>query len=121
MNELETLVTVVKHCFVITLPNEMTYTEIELSCSKIIMKASNISATGAIFDLSNLTVLDSYAFRILEETSRIISLMGIITVWIGLRPGVISSLLDLNVNVSSIKCALNLEQGFDFISKKQRC
>lgn len=116
--DLKTSVTIVQNCLIITLPNEMTDEEMEIGSNRLIMKANNAAILGTIFDLSNVSVLDSYEFTTLEKTSKAISLMGIIVVWIGLRPGVVSSLLDLNVNINSIRAALNLEQGLKMISER---
>ncbi|MBZ9621875.1 STAS domain-containing protein [Clostridium tagluense] len=114
--DLNTSVTIVQGCIIITLPNEMTDEAIEIGMSRILNKANATSTVGAILDLSRVTVLDSYSFTALEKTAKAISLMGVIVVWIGFRPGVVSALLDLNVDVSSIKAALNLEQGLKMIS-----
>jgi hypothetical protein len=89
--DLNTSVTIVQGCIIITLPNEMTDESIEIGMSRLIKKANAASIVGAI-------------------------LMGVIVVWIGFRPGVVSALLDLNVDVSSIKVALNLEQGLKMIA-----
>lgn len=115
--DLKTSVTVVQGCLIITLPNEMTDEEIEIGGNRIIMESNNSIIHGAIFDLSNVSVLDSYAFTALKKTAKAISLMGITVVWIGLRPGIVSSLLDLDVNFNGIKAALNLEQALKIISK----
>jgi rsbT antagonist protein RsbS len=114
--DLNTSVTIVQGCIIITLPNEMTDESIEIGMSRLIKKANAASIVGAILDLSRVTVLDSYSFTALEKTAKAISLMGVIVVWIGFRPGVVSALLDLNVDVSSIKVALNLEQGLKMIA-----
>ncbi|MCB2297403.1 STAS domain-containing protein [Clostridium tagluense] len=114
--DLNTSVTIVQGCIIITLPNEMTDEAIEIGMSRILNKANATSIVGAILDLSRVTVLDSYSFTSLEKTAKAISLMGVMVVWIGFRPGVVSALLDLNVDVSSIKAALNLEQGLKMIS-----
>ena len=114
--DLNTSVTIVQGCIIISLPNEMTDEEIEIGRSRIIQKANITSIVGVILDLSRVSVLDSYTFTALEKTARAISLMGVMVVWIGFRPGVVSALLDLNVDVSRIKVALNLEQGLKIIS-----
>lgn len=118
-NSLSTSITVVQGCLIITLPNEMTDEDIETGSSRVLMKANNSYIKGTIFDLSIVSVLDSYSFEALKKASKAISLMGVMVVWIGLRPGVVSALLDLNVDVNCIKTAINLEQGLKIISSAQ--
>ena len=116
--DLNISVTVVQGCIIISLPNEMTDSEIEIGRDRLVNRANTSSIVGVILDLSKVSSLDSYIFTTLEKTAKAISLMGVMVVWIGFRPGVISSLLDLNVDVSNIKVALNLEQGLKIISNR---
>lgn len=114
--DLNISITTVQGCVIITLPNEMNDKELEIGMTKVIEKANVSSIVGAILDLSRVSVLDSYAFTALEKTAKAISLMGVMVLWVGFKPGVISALLDLNVDVGSIKAALNLEQGLKMIT-----
>ena len=79
------------------------------------MIANKSFIKGAILDFSMVSVLDSYTFMALEKASKAVSLMGVMVVWVGLRPGVVSALMDLNVDVTHIKAAMNLEQGLKVI------
>lgn len=114
-NSLNTSVTVVDKCLIVTLPNDITDDDIKISSSSILARASRSYIKGTILDFSMVYVLDSYSFKALEKVSRAISLMGVMVVWIGLGPGVVSSLMDLNVDVSHIKAAVDLEQGLKMI------
>jgi rsbT antagonist protein RsbS len=118
-NSLNISVTVVEGCLIVTLPNDITDDDIKIDSNRILMRANKSSIKGAIIDLSMVSVLDSYSFEALEKASKAVSLMGVMVVWIGLRPGLVSALLDLNVDVSHIKAAMNLEQGLRMISDAQ--
>jgi rsbT antagonist protein RsbS len=122
-NNLNMSVTIIEGCLIITVPNNMTDDEIEIGSRRTLMKANSSSVKGVILDLSIVSMLDVYSFELLKKTSSAISLMGVSVVWIGLRPGVVSALLDFNVDVSYIKTALNLEQGLKMISdtKLDKC
>lgn len=113
--DFKTIITMAHNCLIITLPSEISDDEIELSSKRIVEKAHNTNVIGVILDLSMVAILDSYIFAFLERTSKIILLMGIKVVWIGLRPGVVSTLLDLNVDFREIKTALNLQEGLRLI------
>jgi anti-anti-sigma regulatory factor len=110
-------ITVVNRCLISTFQKDITDRDMKLGISRIITKVNSLSIVGAIFDLRMLSSLDSYTFDLLQKASKVISIMGVKVVWSGLRPGVISALLDLNVDVSAIKVALNLEQGFEIVLK----
>jgi anti-anti-sigma regulatory factor len=114
-NSLNTSVTVVDKCLIVTLPNDITDDDIKISSSSILARASRSYIKGTILDFSMVYVLDSYSFKALQKVSRAILLMGVMVVWIGLGPGVVSSLMDLNVDVSHIKTAVDLEQGLKMI------
>lgn len=114
--ELNISVTLIQGCLIVTLPSEMTDDEIKIGTNRIILRVNHPSIVGTLFDLSGVSVLDSYSFTCLENVSKTIRLMGVMVVWIGMKPGIISALLDLDVDVSKIKAALNLEQGLKMIA-----
>lgn len=114
-NRLNTSVTVVNDCLIVTLPNDITDNDIKIGINGILIRVSKSYIRGVILDLNMISALDSYGFKILEKASKTISLMGVIVVWVSLRPGVVSALMDLNVDVSNIKTAVNLDQGLNMI------
>lgn len=63
-----------------------------------------------------MSILDSHSFKACEEVSQAISLMGVQVIWIGMRPGIVSALMDLDLNVTGIKAAINLERTLKMIS-----
>lgn len=114
-NRLNTSVTVVNDCLIVTLPNDITDNDIKIGINRILIRVGKSYIRGVILDLNMISALDSYGFKILERASKTISLMGVMVVWVSLRPGVVSALMDLNVDVSNIKTAVNLDQGLNMI------
>lgn len=114
-NNLNASSTVVNNCLIVTLPNDIGDDDIKTGVSGILMKVEKSSIKGVILDLSMMSSIDTYLFKILEKVSRTISLMGAVVVWVGLRPGVVSVLIDLNIDTSKIKAAMDLEQGISMI------
>ena len=51
----------------------------------------------------------------LADTARMASLLGAASVFVGLQPGVVSSLVDLEVEIDGIRAALTMEDGFEQI------
>ena len=114
-NNLNTSATVVNNCLIVTLPNDIGDDDIKTGASSVLMKVEKSSIKGVILDLSMMSSIDTYLFKILEKVSKTISLMGVVVVWVGLRPGVVSALIDLNIDISKIKAAMDLEQGISMI------
>lgn len=115
-NNLDTSVTVVDGCLIVTLPNDITDNDMEIGGKMILMRADRSSIKGVILDFSMISVIDSYTFSIFEKISKSLLFMGVAVIWIGLKPGVVSALVDLNVDVSRITAAVNLEEALNMIS-----
>jgi anti-anti-sigma regulatory factor len=114
-NSLNTSAKVVNECLIVTLPNYIADDDIQIGINRILIRVCKSSIKGVILDLSMISALDSYGFNILERAAKTISLMGVAVVWVGLSPGIVSSLLDLNLDLSHIKAAVDLEQGISII------
>lgn len=114
-NNLNTSTTIVNDCLIITLPNDIIDKEIEMGFNRILTIIERTSVKGAILNLSMISSLDTSFFKVLEKISKTIALMGPRVVWVGLRPGVVSALIDLNIDVSKIKSAFDLRQGINMI------
>ena len=72
-------------------------------------------AKGLILDLSGVEVMDSEDFQALNKTLSMASLMGAKAILTGFQPGVVSSLVDLNVEIDHINATLNLDAAFDLM------
>jgi len=67
-------------------------------------------------------VIDSYMFNEFYKMTLSLKLKGTNTVWIGLRPGLVSALMDLNISYDENKIisAISLEEGFDLLYSLKR-
>lgn len=114
-DNLNTSTTIVNECLIITLPNDIIDEEVEMGFNSILMLVEKYSVKGVILNLSMISSLDTYFFNLLERMAKTIALMGPKVVWVGLRPGVVSALIDLNIDIRKIKAACDLEQGISMI------
>ena len=73
-------------------------------------------ASGVILDLSGVEVMDGREFDELRRTMAMAAIMGARTVITGLRPGVVSSLVDLGADIDGVVAALNIDDGFELLS-----
>lgn len=73
---------------------------------------------GAIFDLSGLVVLDSHEFAGLRKIMTMSGIMGASPVLIGLRPGVVSALVEAGADVNDIQAASSLDAAFALLEPR---
>jgi rsbT antagonist protein RsbS len=69
-------------------------------------------ARGVILDVSGLETLDSTEFAALRRLIAMASLLGARSVLVGLRPGVVSSLIETDADVEGLSAALDLDSAF---------
>ena len=67
---------------------------------------------GVIFDFSAIDFLDRESFIECQKLAKMIKVMGQNTVLCGLKPGIISTLVDLEVDTQGIRTAANLESAY---------
>ena len=76
-------------------------------------------AQAIILDLSGLEILDLEEFEALRQTMSMVSLMGAKSIVAGMRPGVVSALIELNADVEGILAAFNLDDAFSQIEAQK--
>ncbi|MBI4856796.1 MAG: STAS domain-containing protein [Acetobacterium woodii] len=116
-----TAITVIENSFIVALPAEMTNESIVNIEKMITEKAYQTNINGIILNFSMVTVIDTYTYQAFERITNVFALMGIQTIWVGLRPGVVFGLIDLDVVINpKIKIAINLENGLALLHKSKR-
>ena len=79
-----------------------------------------LHSTGAdsvILDVSGLDVIDGNDFNALKLAISMAQLMGAHSVVSGLKPGVVSSIIELGVETRDVNAALDLDDAFDVIER----
>lgn len=72
-------------------------------------------ARAVILDLSGVEMMDGREFGALRDTMRMARFMGASTILSGLRPSVVSGLIDLAVDTEGIDAAATLDEAFEKI------
>ena len=67
---------------------------------------------GVILDLSGMAMLDSHEFAGLRRIIAMIKIMGAEAVLVGLRPGIVSALIETGADVDGLHAAINLDAAF---------
>ena len=79
-----------------------------------------LHSTGAdsvILDVSGLDVIDGNDFNALKLAMSMARLMGAHSIVSGLKPGVVSSIIELGVETRDVNAALDLDDAFDVIER----
>jgi rsbT antagonist protein RsbS len=70
---------------------------------------------GVILDVSGLDTLDSEEFAELRRIVTMASLLGAESVLVGLRPGIVSSLIEAGAEVDGLRAAIDLDAAFELL------
>jgi len=65
-------------------------------------------------------MLDSATYAMLANTARMLGLLGARVVFVGSQPGVVSTLIDLDVDTSGLVTATCLEDALELLSQPSR-
>jgi rsbT antagonist protein RsbS len=77
-------------------------------------------ADGLIIDVSGIDIMDSYISRAIRDIGLIAQLMGVRTVISGMDPMIAMTLVEMGLDLSGMRTALNLEAAIGLL-KAQRC
>ena len=80
-------------------------------------KIAQLNAKGVLIDISSLDIVDSFIGRVLANTSTMARVLGAQTVVVGMQPAVAITLVELGVNLSGMRTALNVERGMAMLRR----
>jgi rsbT antagonist protein RsbS len=78
---------------------------------EILAKVQETRVKGVIIDFSAVSVIDSYAAGVFNDTARAVSILGAAAVISGIKPGTAASLVDLDLYFDGITKVSSLEEG----------
>jgi rsbT antagonist protein RsbS len=68
-------------------------------------------ATGALIDVTGLSVVDSFVARVIARLVAMMRLLGTDATLVGIQPAVAITLVELGVPMGHVHTALNAQQG----------
>jgi rsbT antagonist protein RsbS len=78
----------------------------------LLQRVHTTGSAGVIFDLSGLETLDSHELSALRRIITMVKIMGAESVLVGLRPGIVSALIEAGADVDGLRAAINLDAAF---------
>ncbi len=108
-----------RNCIVASIQVDLTYDVLRRFRVDLLEFLQQSGAQAIILDLSGLEILDLEEFEALRQTMSMASLMGAKSIVAGLRPGIVSALIELNADVEGILAAFNLDDAFSQIEAQK--
>lgn len=93
-------------------PNDQAALEFQ---REIFEEAIRRETEGIIVDASGVSLMDSLMSKNLVDICRVGLTLGKKTLVVGLKPAVVASLVDLEIDLSCVKTALNIEEAIALI------
>jgi len=78
----------------------------------LLRRIHETGSRGVILDASGLETLDSDEFAALRRIITMSTIMGAESVLVGLRPRIVSALIEADVDVDGLRSAINLDSAF---------
>ena len=78
----------------------------------LLQRIHDSNAAGVILDVSGVALMDAEDFEALRGCIAMADLMGARSIVVGLQPGVVSALVDMEVDTDGVEATLDLEEAF---------
>ena len=79
----------------------------------LLQKIYSTRIKGVLIDISELDIADSLLGKALSDTAKMIRLLGAEVVIVGMRPSVAITLVELDLQITNVATALDIDQGLE--------
>jgi rsbT antagonist protein RsbS len=83
--------------------------------SDLLARVHATAPKGVVVDVSRVGLLDSASYGLVAGAGRMAAMLGARVVFVGFQPGVVSTLMDLDVDTEDLLTALGLEEGMELL------
>jgi rsbT antagonist protein RsbS len=84
----------------------------------LLRRIHDTGSLGVILDVSSLEILDSHEFSTLRRIISMCAIMGAQAVLVGMRPGVVSALIEVGADVDGLRAALDLDAAYAMLEQE---
>jgi rsbT antagonist protein RsbS len=105
-----------RNCLVASIQVDLTEEVLKQFQDDLLSLLWSSGVSTVILDVSGVEIMDPEDFNSLVHAMNMADLMGARPVLAGLRPGVVASLIDLDVEVGRIEAALNLDHAYSLVN-----
>lgn len=109
----------VRDVLLVSMPSEPSDSTVAKLQEQLLGVIERAPARAVIIDAQHVDVLDSYFARALTETAQMVKLMGTDTVVAGIQPAVAMTAIELGLNLSALRAALDVDRAFDMIDQPE--
>jgi rsbT antagonist protein RsbS len=106
---------VVRGCVVASIQIDLTPEVLRQFRIDLLERVQESRANGVILDVSGIDILDLDDFKGLRSTMEMTEIMGARPILSGLKPGVVSALIDLGADPEGVNAVLNLDDAFQLL------
>jgi len=105
----------IQGCLVASIQVDLTETVLGAFREELLERIGRTHVRGVVLDVSGVPVMDRSDFEMLKTTMTMAAVMGATPVIVGLRPGIVSALVDLDVDIRNVRAALNLDDALSLL------
>ena len=107
---------IVQGCLVIPVQADLYDDLLERIRGDVLNRLHSKAVNGVVFDMSVVGVMDSFVFRHLVDTGKMAHLLGVEAVFVGLQAGVVSALVDLEVDTTSVRSYRTIDEAVAWLT-----
>ena len=104
-------------CLVVLIQEELSKEAAQRIQKNLLKQVHAKNIKGVVIDLSGVKIIDSTLWEVFSKTAKMIKMLGVPSVITGLGPGVVASIIDLNLDFSDITTSMNLEGGLEILTR----
>lgn len=101
-------------CLMVTVPDDISLELLAVIREDVLDSVQKNGVRGVIFDLSSVRIIDYSEFSGFIELGRMTQLLGAEAVFLSIRPGVVSSLIDIGIGDIEIRSFLTIEAVLEY-------
>ncbi len=105
----------IQGCLVASIQVDLTDQVLKRFRQELLARIASTRVHGVVLDVSGVDVMDSVDFEMLKTTMTMASVMGASPIIVGLKPGIVSALMDMDVDTRGVRAALNLDDALGML------